>query len=126
MPGKITSLRLQRHARARVSVSLDGQYAFSVHATLAAGLHKGQELTDEEIDQLRERDTGERAYERALHYLSFRPRSVWEVRGYLRKRGVASASIDLALGRLRRAGLVDDDRFARFWVENRESFRPRG
>jgi len=126
MPGKITALRLQRRARDRVSVSLDGQYAFSLQTALAAGLHKGQELSDEEIDQLRERDAAERAYQRALYYLSFRPRSVWEVRRYLGKRGVAGASIDLALARLRRAGLVDDDRFAQFWVENRESFRPRG
>jgi regulatory protein len=27
---------------------------------------------------------------------------------------------------LERAGLVDDEEFARFWVENRERFRPRG
>jgi regulatory protein len=28
--------------------------------------------------------------------------------------------------RLERAGLLDDDAFARYWVENRERFRPRG
>ena len=126
MPSKVTGLRVQGRRRDRVSVSLDGEYAFSLQSTLAAGLHKGQELTDEEIDQLQRRDAAECAYERALRYLSFRPRSAWEVRRYLLKRGVASPSIDLSLARLRRAGLVDDSRFARFWVDNRESFRPRG
>ena len=30
------------------------------------------------------------------------------------------------LDRLRDAGLLDDREFARFWVENRETFRPKG
>ena len=126
MAGKITALRVQARRRDRVSVSLDGEYAFSLQSTLAAGLRKGQELTDEEIDQLRQQDAAECAYERALHYLSFRPRSAWEIRRYLAKRGVPSSEGALTMSRIRRARLVDDSRFARFWVNNRESFRPRG
>ena len=126
MSGKVTALRVQKSGRDRVRVFVDGEHAFSLQSTVAAGLHKGQELTDGEIGRLRERDDAERAYERALHYLSFRPRSTWEVRLYLQKRGVTEASIDLALARLQRARLVDDREFARFWVDNRESFRPRG
>jgi len=123
---KITALRVQGGRSDRVSVSLDGKRALTLQNTLAIGLHKGQELTDEEIRELRERDTAECAYERVLHYLSFRPRSAWEVRHYLQKRGVDSANSDSVLSRLQRAGLVDDLQFARFWVDNRESFRPRG
>jgi len=126
MSGKITALRAQGGRRNRVSIFLDGEYAFDLQSILAANLHRGQELTQGEIDQLRQRDAVEHAYERALHYLSFRPRSELEVRRYLQQRGVASASIDLALARLQSSGLVDDTEFARFWVDNREAFRPRG
>jgi len=126
MPGKVTSLRMQKRRRNRVNVFLDGEYAFSLQSTLAAGLHQGQELSKQEIEQLRQRDAAEGAYDRALHYLSFRPRSAWEVRRNLRRRDLPEGSIDQVLARLQRAGLVDDNEFARLWVDNRESFRPRG
>jgi regulatory protein len=34
--------------------------------------------------------------------------------------------IERIAGRLAQVGLLDDLAFARFWIENRESFRPRG
>ncbi|MBI4772259.1 MAG: RecX family transcriptional regulator [Chloroflexi bacterium] len=48
------------------------------------------------------------------------------MRDHLRKKGLAEELIEPVLARLRRAGLVDDEAFARFWVENRETFRPKG
>lgn len=127
MSGEITGLEAQRNRRDRVSVFVDGRYAFSLQGILAAELHQGQELTDHDIQDLEQRDAAETAYERALHYLSFRPRSEWEIRRYLqKKRGVDGGSTEDVLARLRRVGLVNDGEFARYWVENRESFRPRG
>lgn len=61
-----------------------------------------------------------------LNYLSFRPRSEQEVRRYLRKRGATDAAADDVVADLKRQRLVDDEAFARFWVENRRRFRPRG
>jgi regulatory protein len=31
---------------------------------------------------------------------------------------------DAVMGRLEQVGLVDDEAFARFWVENRDRFKP--
>jgi regulatory protein len=44
----------------------------------------------------------------------------------LRKHGYPDPAIDAALERLERAGFVDDEAFAEYWVRNREQFRPRG
>ena len=126
MAGKITALRVQQRRKDRANVFLDGAYAFSLQLVLAAELHVGQELAQAEIDALRQRDAGERAYESALHYLSFRPRSEWEIEQHLRKKEVDDKIIQDVLARLGRAKLVNDIDFARFWVENREAFRPRG
>jgi regulatory protein len=60
-----------------------------------------------------------------LHYLSYRPRSSAEVRQNLTKRGVSESLAEETVNRLQSAGLVNDETFARAWVENRNAFRPR-
>ena len=75
---KITALRIQKKNRRRVSIFLDGRYAFGVQASVAARLSVGQTLSAEEIEQLQERDEIEVTHERALNYLSYRPRSCAE------------------------------------------------
>lgn len=126
MPDEVTALKAQRNKRNRVNVFLNGDYAFSLQRILAGRLRVGQELTEEEIADLKAEDVQEMAYERCLHYLSYRPRSMWEMRRYLQKKGVDESTIDEVLERLTRAGLVDDVEFAQFWVENRKEHRPRG
>jgi regulatory protein len=77
-------------------------------------------------------DTGSTAspdYQRCLdaasRYLSYRPRSVFEVKIRLRRRGFDQPTIESVLQELRRNGALDDLAFARFWTENRDSFSPR-
>jgi regulatory protein len=123
---KLTAIRAQQRERGRVNIDLDGEYAFSLQITLATRLTVGQELSAEQIVELQAADVTERAYERALGYLSYRPRSADEIRRYLTKRDLELEAIEQVLQRLERARLVDDRQFADFWVENRETFRPRG
>lgn len=122
---KITALVAQKRNRHRVNVFLDGRFAFGLAAIEAARLHVGQTLSEEEIADLRKRDALETAHERALRFLSFRPRSASEVQRYLESKGVSAEHIQQVMERLARVGLVDDAAFARFWVENRGQFRPR-
>lgn len=122
----ITALTAQRRGRNRVNVFLDGEYTFSLQDTLAASLHLGQELDEQAVAELVRRDMVEDAYDRVLSYLAYRPRSAWEVCRYLEKRGLSEEIQDVVLGRLTRAGLVNDREFAQFWVENRAAHRPRG
>jgi regulatory protein len=123
---KVTALKYQKKNRQRVNVYLDGQYAFGLQASIAAGLRVGQTLSLEEVAQLQSRDLAEVAYEGALGFLGYRPRSQAEVEAYLARRRSSPAATQSVITRLTAAGLVDDDAFARYWVENRESFRPRG
>jgi regulatory protein len=61
-----------------------------------------------------------------LHFLSYRVRSSQEVRRKLREKKFSDTAIEAVMERLERVGLLDDETFARFWVENRETFKPRG
>jgi regulatory protein len=98
MVGTITALKVQKRNPRRVNVYLDGHYAFGLAAIEAARLRRGQVLSNEDIEGLKERDSFEKA----------------------------PAVEEEVIERLTRAKLLDDLAFARYWVENRESFRPRG
>jgi regulatory protein len=126
MAGTVTALKYQKKNPDRVSVYLDGRFAFGLPAIVAASLKQGQRLSDADIEALQEDGAIESAYNRTLNYLSYRPRSRMEVVNYLQRRGVSAGLIERITARLERAGLIDDRAFARFWVENRERFRPRG
>jgi regulatory protein len=66
------------------------------------------------------------ALDTAVRYLAQRPRSEYEVRRRLRRAQVDDATIDATIGQLRRHRLLDDAAFAAYWVEQRQTFRPRG
>lgn len=122
---KVTALTVQARNKNRVNVSLDGAFAFGLAGIVAARLRLGQELTEAEVERLQAADAEEVAHERALRFLAARPRSETEVRQRLQKHKVAAPAIEAVLARLRSAGLIDDQAFARYWVENRNTFRPR-
>jgi regulatory protein len=126
MAGTITALRFQKRNKNRVNVYLDGQFAFGLAAIEAARLRVGQALGDDDIARLQRQDKVERAHERALNFLSYRPRSEAEVRRSLHKKGVQEEVVEVVIERLTRAGMLDDREFARYWVENRLQFNPRG
>ena len=126
MAGAITALRFQKRNKDRVNVYLDGQFAFGLAVVEAVHLRVGQVLDDDDIARLQRQDEVERAYERALNFLSYRPRSEAEVRRNLRKKNGEDEVIEVVIERLTRAGLLDDREFARYWVENRLQFNPRG
>jgi regulatory protein len=62
----------------------------------------------------------------ALRFLAQRPRTEQEVRRRLQRAGADETAVEGVLDRLRQHGLVDDTAFAQYWVEQRQTFRPRG
>ena len=126
MVGKITALRFQKRHKDRVNVYVDGQFAFGLAAILAARLQVGQTLSDEDVARLKAQDEAERAYGRALNFLSYRPRSEAEVRRNLRSKGFEDSIVEAVIERLTQVGLLNDREFAHYWVENRLQFRPKG
>ncbi|MDM7999914.1 MAG: regulatory protein RecX [Dehalococcoidia bacterium] len=61
----------------------------------------------------------------AYRYLAYRPRSEFEIRAWLQRKGFSGKAIREALTILKAKGLVDDLAFARFWRESRETASPR-
>jgi regulatory protein len=62
----------------------------------------------------------------AARFLEARPRSVAEVRRKLTSMGYQAALVESVLARLEELGYLDDEAFARAWVESRDRATPRG
>jgi regulatory protein len=126
MDYRITALKAQKRNPNRVNVYLDGEYAFGLARIIAAWLFIGQSLTDERIKELQDQDANEVTFQAALRYLNYRPRSEAEIRQHLGEKGYTEPAIDTVIEKLREGHLLDDHQFARDWVENQNTFRPRG
>lgn len=66
-----------------------------------------------------EADVFQRAKEDAINFLSYRPRSSKEVRGYLIRKGHTSGIADSVVAYLQERGYIDDGVFARKWYKTR-------
>lgn len=122
---KITAIEQQKRNKERVSIFLDGEFAFGLAYETAAGLRVGQELSEEAITQLQDRETIVQARQSAFRFISFRPRSIVEVRRNLLGKGYDEAVVEMIVQDLLKREYLDDQAFAAYWVEQRESFKPR-
>lgn len=123
--GTITALTAQVRNPERVNVYIDGTFALGLAMTVAATLRVGQVITQAELEQLDRRDEVHRARERVLRLLARRPYSATEITRYLRRQKIDDDIIQNVIDDLIEAKLIDDDAFAAYWVEQRETFRPR-
>jgi regulatory protein len=62
----------------------------------------------------------------ALRFLEPRQRSIGEVRRRLTRVGYREDLVTAAIDRLIELGMLDDEAFARAWIESRDRVRPRG
>jgi regulatory protein len=125
MSRTITGLKVQKRNHQRMSVYLDGEYAFGLSRYVAAWLHVGQELSEEKIANLLADDAQESAYQKSIKFIGYRIRTSSEVEKHLRKKGIESQVIRSVVERLEMSGLLNDESFAKNWIENRNEFRPR-
>jgi regulatory protein len=135
---EITAITSQARDQNRVNVSVDGKYSFSLEIAQISelGVKVGQEISADQLAELKEASARGKLYARALEYCLSRPHSQREIKDYLRrktldkkykprgaselklKKGFSPAVADDVLRRLTERGYVNDQAFAKFWVEN--------
>lgn len=136
---KITNVSIQAKNPNRVNVSIDGKYRFSLDIFQMTELRikQGREISEDEVAGLEQESVFGKLYARALEYTMLRPHSAREIRDYLwrktratqyrskktgeikEREGVSKAIADRVFERLQNKGYINDESFARYWVENR-------
>jgi regulatory protein len=125
---RITALQPQASNPDRTSIFVDGHFLIGVNTliVLKMGLRINQELTANQLKEMEQEEELQKAVDRAMNYLSFRPHSREELRRYLRKKETPAELIDLVLERLQQLDLINDQAFTSFWIEAREKSNPKG
>ena len=124
---KVTALRPARGRSGQFDLELDGEPAGSVsqsvleHFALAVGL----ELDAAQVQALLAAARVSGAMSLANAFLAHRPRAEAEVRQRLLRAGYDPRTIADTIDALNAQGLLNDQRFASLWLENRQSFNPR-
>jgi len=121
----ITALEPQKNDPQRINVYIDYQFAFSISRFVGAWLKKGEQLDENRIQLLLDKDLYEKALQKALHFIAFQPRSEKEMRAKLAKYGFEEGVIERVLNELIEKRYLDYARFARDWVESRSQSKPR-
>ncbi len=125
MERQITAIHVQKHDPNRLNIELDGEFAFGLSRLVAAWLKVGDLLDEDRINTLITSDSSEVAYQKATRLLDYRPRTEKEIRQRLTQKEFSTLEIDQVVLRLKRANLVQDEKFAKMWIENRNDFHPR-
>lgn len=134
----ITAITAQQKDKNRINVMVDGKYRFSLDIFQYAdlGIKVGKEYTEAELIELETESQFGKVYARALEYCLMRPHSAREMRDYLYRKtrdamtktktgelkarpGVPAAITQRVFDRLIEKKYIDDEKFAQFWIENR-------
>lgn len=134
---EITKLSSQIKNPDRINVFLNNKYEFSLDITqiVDLGIKVGNNYNEEEIASLRREGEFSKYYMKAMVYSLTRPRSVREINDYLYRQtrtktylvkgerreriGMAPELTQRIINKLIEKKYLDDEIFARYWVENR-------
>ena len=139
----VTDIKEAVRDRDRLNVYIDRKFFCSLALSQVVDLKLkiGKQLNDEDLKSLRRASEFGKLYQRALEYALLRPHSQKEMRDHLKKKtlskvvrvknqktgeyqtkqkeGFDASLVEPVLARLVERGYVDDERFAKLWIENR-------
>jgi regulatory protein len=125
--GRITAVHRDAKNQHRYHIQIGDEVVFSVHEDILVKyqLLKGTELDEAFYREVLLAEEEHKAYLLALRYLGIRPRTKKQVASYLREKGYAADVADEICRRMEEQGYLDDERFARQWVDERLRLKPR-
>ncbi len=121
---RITRITKQER-RHRYSLFEEDTYLGSVAADtlLRSGVVVGTEISEESLSKLLEGDEAAKAKQKAYDLLARRLHARAELARKLEQRGFSKECIDSTLGDLQESGYIDDEAFAKAWIESRAQTR---
>lgn len=140
---QITDIKQAVRDENRVNLYIDNKFFCSLDISQVVDFHLkiGKVLTEEDLQNIKRASDFGKFYSRALEYALTRPHSAKEIKDYLKKKtinrkirvknrktgeyqtkdkeGYDESLVPLVFERLVDRGYIDDERFAKLWVENR-------
>ncbi len=111
---KITDIKPQAKNENRVSVFIDGSFAFGMDKSDCAfmGLKTGDEITQEKYDYIADNVLYTSAYKKADRYIGFKMRTEKEVRRKLREEDFGEDITERVIASMLKYKYIDDESYA--------------
>lgn len=123
---QITSIKQQKNKN-RINVYLDNKFGFGIDLDnfVILNLKVNQELNETEIKKIIKTSEFQKTLDKLLRFVMIRPRSEKEIRGYLSRKKVSFLIWKDLFSTLKNYDLLDDEKFAKWWVDSRQEFSPK-
>ena len=125
---KISKIQTQKKNSDRCSIFIDGVFKFGLTKELVIqyGLYEGAEINEKEIEKILYQAETLKVMNRALKIMHYCQRSVKELRMRLLKIGFDETHVDDVIHELIADRTLDDERYARAFVHDYTSLKPKG
>ncbi|MGD8744262.1 MAG: hypothetical protein PVJ52_01540, partial [Candidatus Woesebacteria bacterium] len=122
----VTKVEPQKNKK-RVNVYLDGKFGFGLDLETFSKLKLKveDELSETRVEKIVKEAEFQKMLDKLLKFVSLRPRSEKEIERWFKKHRVHHSLREELFNRLKKLDLVDDEKFARWWIDQRLQFKPK-
>lgn len=123
---QVTAIKPQKRQN-RFNIFLDGKFAFALDADnlFKSGLQINQEISQDKIEKLIKEYELVKVFDHVLNFFSFRPRSEKELDIWFIRKQIGEETQKLIKQKLKDLHYLNDEEFAKWWIEQRMNFRPK-
>lgn len=130
----ISAIKPQERSPLRENIYLDGKFGFGLATELRydSKIKVGQEISESQVKELVFRDQTFKLLSSVQKFLAIRPRSEKEIVDNLKRKlekndyTEPEKIISEVLAKLKKYDFIDDEAFAKWWIEQRQKGKPRG
>jgi regulatory protein len=122
----ITSVEKNRKHKDRLSVFVDGSFAFTISEEdyLSLNLYEKSEITEETIEYIKSTVNFRDARSKAVRYLTLKIRTEKEVQDKLKDEGFDRECISRVINELKAIGYINNQLYAQKYVFDRSKLKP--
>lgn len=126
--GLITKIEQQKRNKKRYNIYIENEYTFSVHEDILVSLRllKGKYINSQEVKEIMQEEEKKKIERAIFHYLSYRPRTVMEVKRHLLEKGYKDEFIQYKIDEFIQKGYLNDKDFAQQWFTERIRTKKKG
>lgn len=124
---RITSVERNKKRKDMFSVYVDGEYSFSISEEdfITLNLYEKRDITNEEINHIKEEVNFRRAKSEAVKFLALRLRSEMEVAKKLMEKGFDKNVTQKVTDELKSMGYINDRLYAQKYIYDRAKLKPK-
>jgi regulatory protein len=124
---KITSVERNPKKKGTLRIYLDGHFGFSIleEDFISMNLYEYKELTNDEINYIKNAMNFRRAKSQAVKYLSAKLRNEKEIKTKLENDGFDDNAISRAIGELKSLGYINDRLYVQKYIYDRSKLKPK-